>query len=318
MRTLVINTGGTIGMAQTSAGFAPRDGVIEAAVEDLMAAGRIASEVQIENLTPLIDGAQATPDNWNTIVQTVARSYADFDGFVVIHGTDTLAYTAAALCLGLCGTAKPVIVTGAMLPLTVDGSDGARNLADAVSAASSAPAGVWVQFAGNLLHAGRVRKSHSAALDAFEAAPSAVAPLIPAQVFSPRSVTPHKVGVFTVAPGTVTDMLDFAVDHCDGLVLRCYGSGTAPDTPGMHAALARAHKRHVPVIAVSQCPEGGIELGTYAAGSVMRSNGVIDGRDITPEMAYVKLHTALSLGGDFDAQRAFLATAQCGELTEPA
>ncbi|MFW8634929.1 asparaginase [Cribrihabitans pelagius] len=312
---LLIHTGGTIGMAETPDGFAPLQGVVEAAVRQLTAAGTVGASIDIETLEPLIDSAEATPGDWDRIAQSIFAARDRYDGFAVTHGTDTLAYTAAALCLALEGLGRPVVVTGAMLPLIVAGSDGARNLSDALGAAASAPAGVWVQFAGKLLHGARVRKSHSSALDSFAAGQSTAPPLVPAAEPALQRTAGHRVGVFSVTPGLWAGLLDHAAAHCGGLVLRCYGSGTAPDLPELRAALERARARAVPVIAVSQCPEGGMRLGTYAAGKVLRDSGVIDGRDITPEMAYVKMHFALARAADFEARQLYLQTCLCGELT---
>ena len=301
-------------MIRTDDGFAPRDGIVEAAVQDLTGTGSVEAAVDIQTLEPLIDSAQAGPSDWIRIARCIAEASGSFDGFVVTHGTDTLACTAAALCLALPGLRRPVIVTGAMLPLTEEGSDGRRNLRDALLAAGTGSPGVWVQFSGRRLHGARVRKSHSSSFDAFEAGPWAAPPLLPAARPGLNLLTPHKVGVFSVTPGPCTELLAYAAERCDGLLLRCYGSGTAPDTPGMRAALAKARAREIPVIAVSQCPEGGMKLGTYAAGRVMQDNDVVDGRDMTPEMAYVKMHFCLSQSDSYQARRGFLGRSQCGEL----
>lgn len=314
MRILLIHTGGTIGMIETKDGFAPKAGVLEDAVQGLTASGEIAASVSIHALEPLIDSAQATPADWIRIARCINDAHATCDAVVVTHGTDTLAYTAGALCLALPGLDKPVIVTGSMLPLTVEGNDGLDNLRGALNAAGTGKPGVWVQFAGRLLHGARVRKSHSSAFDAFEAETSTAAPLIDADRAGLNVLTPQKVGIFSVTPGPFTDVLAFSIEHCDGLVLRCYGSGTAPDTPEMRAALCRARDRQIPIIAVSQCPEGGMKLGTYAAGQVMRDNNVVDGRDTTPEMAYIKLHFALSLHDTYEERCRFLAQSQVGEF----
>lgn len=316
MSILLIHTGGTIGMAQTEDGFAPREGILETAVGALVESGQFLEAIEIVRLDPLIDSAQATPRDWLRVARTIHEALDAHDAFVVTHGTDTLAYTAGALCLALPGMDKPVIVTGSMLPLSVEGNDGQRNLRDALLAASAAAPGIWVQFAGQLLHGGRVRKSHSQAFDAFEAVPSPVPPVVPAEVPALLHVREHNVGMLSVTPGPCTELVAHAAEVCDGLVLRCFGSGTAPDTPKMRAALQNAFRREVPVIAVSQCPEGGMRLGTYAAGKVMRDTGVIDGRDISPEMAFAKMQLALTRFPNFEAQRRYLGTSQCGEMLE--
>lgn len=302
-------------MSKTDDGFAPQRGIVETAAQNLLASGQITNSLDITTLDPLIDSAHATPNDWNRIAESVFKATNVSDGIVVTHGTDTLAYTSAALCMALPGLTKPVVVTGAMLPLTVDGSDGWRNLTDAMQAVKSAPPGVWVQFAGKLMHGARVRKFHSSALDGFAASESAAPPIREADHPTLKGVSRRKVGFFSIAPGPYTELLGHAVEECDGLILRCYGSGTAPDTPQMRAALARARAREVPVVAVSQCPEGGIKLGTYASGKILVDNGVIDGRDITPDMAYVKMQFCLSNCSDFAERTGFLGTCLCGEFT---
>lgn len=309
MTILVIHSGGTIGMAPTPEGFAPREGVIEAF---LARHPEAAADVDLCALRPLIDSANAGPQDWDRIAEEIARGYARHDAFVVTHGTDTLAYSGAALCFALEGLGKPVIVTGSMLPLTVEGSDGGRNLIEALDAARNAPPGVWVQFAGRRLHGARVRKSHSRAFDAFAADPSEIPPRQPGADLIRHRMQPARVAVLAVAPGTEEALFEFAAERCDGLVLRCYGSGTAPDTEGLRRALKLAQARDIPVIAVSQCPEGGIALGTYAAGAILRDHGVIDGRDMTVEAAYAKLVHVLSLGAK---GRDRLAVSLCGEFT---
>ncbi|OOY04659.1 asparaginase [Thioclava sp. F28-4] len=310
MALLLIHTGGTIGMVASDVGFVPQQGV----VEEFLATLPEGREVETLRLDPLIDSANATPADWNRIAETIAAHHDRCDGVIVTHGTDTLAYTAGALCFALEGLAKPVIVTGSMLPLSVEGNDGARNLRDAIAAAGQAAPGVWVQFAGRLLHGARVRKSHSRAFDAFAADPSDIPPRQPGPRLTRHPIRSARIAVLAVAPGAEESLLDHAVKTCDGLVLRCYGSGTAPDTPGVRAALATAQARAIPVIAVSQCPEGGMALGTYAAGAILRDHGVIDGRDMTPEAAYTKLAHVLSLD-DPQERAARLSRALCGEYT---
>ncbi|ASP34649.1 asparaginase [Labrenzia sp. VG12] len=315
MRILLVHTGGTIGMAQTGAGFAPRRGVVEDAVVALQAEGKLPEEIALEVLEPLIDSANATPEDWNRIARVIHAHQHAFEGVVVTHGTDTLAYTSAALCFALEGLRIPVVLTGAMLPLTVDGNDGVRNLIEAFQLVQATAAGVWVQFAGKKLHGGRVRKSHSRAFDGFSADPSDIPPLQRAGEPNLHCVGTPAIGIIAMAPGMPASLLQHAAETCDGLVLRCFGSGTAPDTQGLRVALEIAQSRRIPVVGVSQCPEGGMALGTYAAAQILLDHDVVDGRDMTVEAAYAKLAYTLAFASDPAGRRQRLEACLCGEFT---
>lgn len=308
MKLMLIHTGSTIGMVATPAGFAPAEGVIEATLADLRA-----SHVTLLPLLPLIDSAQATPADWNRIAQAIVHNHSDYNGFMITHGTDTLAFTASALCFAMAGLKRPVILTGAMWPLTVEKSDGVQNLSDALKAAETTPPGIWVQFSGQLLHGARVRKTHSSALDAFTASRSAKPPLQPGKI---PSLTPYKtseIGILSMAPGQSETFLTHAFTTLDAIVLRVFGAGTLPETPALRAGLLLAQTRQTPIIAISQSPKGGIALGTYAAGNLMLQAGVIGGHDMTPEAAYTKLAHILSLPED--QRQAALNRNLCGEFT---
>lgn len=317
-RILLIHTGGTIGMVRSGDGFTPAKGVVEGEISRLMGGEHAALNIEIAALEPLIDSANATPGDWNRIGSTMVTNYADTDGFVVTHGTDTLAFTAAALTMALEGLEKPVILTGSMLPLTEPENDGQRNLSEALTAATSAAPGVWVQFAGRLLHGGRIRKTHSHAFDAFAEVPADAPPRRPGHTGLVRHAfdTPD-IAVLPVVPGGAGNLILHAAQICAGIVLRCFGSGTLPNTPHTEEALKLADHRGIPVLAVSQCPEGGIALGTYAAGAMLRRYNAVDGRDMTMESGYAKMALALSRGGDITELRAFLSEPLCGEICRP-
>jgi L-asparaginase len=309
MNLLLIHTGGTIGMVPSEIGFAPGAGVLEAALAQIPTT----AQITLLPLEPLIDSANATPADWNHIAAAIEVSHDSYDGFIVTHGTDTLAFTAAALCFALAGLKRPVIVTGSMLPLGIAGSDGMTNLTDAIAAAQTAPAGVWVQFAGQRLHGARTRKAHTTSPQAFTAAKTTTPPLHPAPTLTRTPYLPAKLAILSMAPGHSPDLIHHALTTCDGVVLRVFGAGTLPETPEITAALRAAQARGTLMIAVSQSPEGGVKFGTYAAGNLMVECGVTEGCDMTPEAAFVKLAHVLSLPEA--ARRPALTRALCGEVS---
>jgi L-asparaginase len=281
--------------------------VLEAGLAALARVGITRGQTKVVHLSPAIDSANARFADWNRIAEVIFAGQSRYAGFVVTHGTDTLAYTAAALCFALVGLARPVIVTGSMLPLEAAGTDARQNLGDALLAATRAPAGVWVQFAGKLMAGARVCKAHSHAADAFTA-----------RVGGPslRMGTPAllaygapEIAVLSMAPNTSPRAFAAALGAVDGAVLRVFGAGTIPNDLDIEAALMAASARGALMIAVSQCESGGLALGTYAAGAAMARSGVVDGGPITESAAYAKLAHALSHGG-----RDILASDLCGEM----
>ena len=314
MTLLLIHTGGTIAMAMGPQGLMPRDGVLETGLTKLQRAGIPGCAVQILCLDPLIDSANASFRDWNRIAAAIQAGHDRYTGFVITHGTDTLAFTAAALSFALAGLKKPVIVTGSMLPFETQGSDARANLAEALIAATHSPAGVWVQFAGKLLHGARVRKSHSHAADAFTAAPWTQDPCRLAQDITRTAYLTPELAILTLAPNQSTKAISLAIGACDGVVLRVFGAGTMPDDPQLIQTLKTAHDRGVLILVVSQSPEGGVALGTYAAGAPLIAAGAIDGGQMTPEAAYAKLAHVLSSDARPAAQRARLVENLCGEM----
>ncbi|MEP5212033.1 asparaginase domain-containing protein [Sulfitobacter pontiacus] len=313
MRLCVIHTGGTIGSVMTPTGFAPKPGLVEETLEQLATAGQVQVAYDMVLADPLIDSSQAQVADWNWIAGEIAARHDSHDGFVVIHGTDSLAYAAGALALALEGLAKPVVVTGSMVPLSVQGNDGARNLVEAMAAACSAAPGVWVQFAGQLLPGTRVQKLNSVAEEAFGADRRDLAPVVVAPAFRQQVFAPQSIAVITLTPGVDPVMLGDMCARADGVILRCFGSGNVPGDTVFRSFLRGLASRDMPVLAISQCAAGGMMMGTYSAGAALADARAIDGKDMTLEVAYPKLMLGLSRFQGSDLQR-YLATAQCGEI----
>ena len=293
-RILLIHTGGTIGMVAGPHGFEPKKGLVEAHARSIARQDLRDIQLSLHLLDPLIDSANITPDHWNLMLDIVRQDPRRHDGYVITHGTDTLAFSAAALHYGLGAFDRPVVVTGAMRPLKVEDSDAEENLRAALKAAAEGPAGVQVQFAGRLMLADRVIKVSSTALDAFHEVPRQEQPLSPCPGPATRYSNKVRIAVVTLIPGLTAEALDGALAPLDGAVLRCYGSGTLPSDPAFERVLEARVRQGLTIIAVSQCEHGGIRPGEYAASWALREAGVIDGAALTTEAAFARLALILS------------------------
>jgi L-asparaginase len=320
----VLYTGGTIGMQATAGGLAPAGGFEQRMRDQLEAGGPRTAPWSFEEMQPLIDSANMSPAYWQQLRQAITRA-VDVDGsdaVLVLHGTDTLAYSAAALSFQLLGLPAPVLFTGSMLPAGVPQSDAWENLEGAMSllGAGLSP-GVWLYFHGQLMLPTRCAKVRSNGRDAFaplqrDQAPGTAGPL-PPQLHYRQPKALARVAALPLVPGFDPAWLGALVaSGVQGVVLECYGSGTGPsDDPAFLEALRQARSTGVVVVAVTQCQQGGVELGVYEAGSRLRDAGVVAGAGMTREAALGKLHGLLGIGLDTENVARLLALDLCGELS---
>ena len=276
---LVIHTGGTIGMVPGPGGLHPAPGVVETALGALAPAGTTLTVIAFD---PLVDSAEMGPDHWNRIIDAVASFGGQ--GVVVTHGTDTMAFTGAALSQALAGVAIPVVLCGSMQPLNT-GGDAEGNLALALGTAAAGAAGVWLAFAGRLMPAAGLVKHHAQDADAFRAVAQEPLP----GPFRPRRFAQTRLAILTLSPGLPADALGAMLGRLDAAVLRVFGAGTAMSDPALHAVLAAAVARGCRIRAVSQCEAGGLAPGAYAAGAALWRAGVENGGTDTPEAALIRL-----------------------------
>lgn len=335
-RIHVIYVGGTIGMAPTDAAdpnspLAPQP--LEALLNDVPNLAVELPQVQLdfESLAEPLDSANITPQYWADIARRIAMAYAQHDGFVVLHGTDTLAYTASALAFLLEHLGKPVVVTGAQHPLASPQSDAPKNLLDAITVAASQPAWpeVLVVFGGQILRGCRSRKRSSVEDVAFDS------PNIPAlgqvqngqvdwavectqRIPQPCNVlafqAAHIIDVTLTPTLTAAQFAHLVAADCDAVLLRLYGAGTAPQPADWQAVLQALQQRGVPIFAVTQCWQGHVDLAAYAAGSDLQRYGVVGLADMTPEAAIAKLSVVLGQP-DLANGIAAMCTSWCGEIT---
>ncbi len=334
-RIYVIYTGGTFGMKPTANGLEPDKGLKAKLTKLLPPAGINAMpEWDLHEYTHLIDSAMAQPLDWYGIAADIAAHYAQYDGFVVIHGTDTMAYTASSLSFALQGIRKPVLVTGSQLPLGEDNSDAYDNIVGALYvAANYALNEVCVYFDGKLLRGNRCTKLSSVSFHAFESPNYPILGEIinsefqldtnatlaqPAKEnFAIVDPNPPEVMVIRLHPGFTTLQLQHILElPVSGVILQTFGSGNGPiQLPGFLDTLASARDRGVVMLNLSQCIHGSVEQGRYAAGAAFNQVGVMGGYDMTVEAAVAKLYHLFALKLPPEQIRQKLQQNLCGECT---
>lgn len=277
-----------------------------------------------------LDSGDMQPPDWVTVARAVHHALADedFDGVVVVHGTDTMAYGASALALMLGPLTRPVVFTGAQRPLVEVRTDARQNLVDAVLAATLPVPEVCIAFASRVLRGARSMKRDAWALAAFdspscrplvelgidvELASHIRSPASALAAFDPR-IEPRVLAV-RVFPGLDPQLLLGAVRAgVKGLVLEAYGTGNLPKLGGsLIPAIEEARARGVPVLVVSQCPRGVVEMGRYAGGAAAAAAGAISGGDMTVEAALAKMMIGLGRHASMADLRAWLEADVIGE-----
>ena len=332
----IIHTGGTIGMAKTPDGYAPRAGFLETQMARLpeLTDARM-PDFDIHELAPLLDSANMTPYNWEQIAADIYDHYDGYDGFLVLHGTDTMAYTASALPFILRQTQKPIIITGSQIPLCEIRSDGRENLITGLLlAAESEIPEVCLFFGNRVLRGCRTIKVSADGFDAFDSPnypPLGVAgieigihrerllrPSDARPALHPYRLDRAAVGALRLFPGISARVLEnMLMPPIQGLVLETYGVGNGPDQdPEFLAVLRRAADRGVVILNCTQCLRGAVSMGDYATGSALARAGVISGHDMTTEAALAKLYFLLSSALPPSEVKSQLARSLCGELTE--
>lgn len=307
----VAYTGGTIGMQKTQDGFAPVAGFLTECIQSMPEFYHAEMpSFTIQEYAPLIDSSNMKPADWQMIANDIQDKYDKYDGFVILHGTDTMAYTASALSFMLQKLSKPVIVTGSQIPLAQMRSDGQANLLNALYIAANFPvAEVGLFFNNNLFRGNRTTKAHA---DGFNAFASPNFPVLleagikirmnagtiatpSKQELEVANISPQPIGVVTLYPGISNQIFDNVLQQpVKALILLTFGVGNAPQTPELLATLKAADDRGIILVNLTQCMQGKVNMGGYATGNALAKAGVISGADMTIEAALAKLHYLLS------------------------
>lgn len=324
-KILVIFCGGTIAMKKNGKGvLAPFFDAAE--LLDMVPAMKNLADISIRQVAN-IDSTNMTPQTWSTLAQTVKETYDSFDGFIVTHGTDTMAYTASALSFALDGLDKPVIFTGAQKPLQDVPGDAINNLVNALLVALKGVSGVYIVFGTKILQGNRASKVSESNLDAFDSltvssvGTIALEPVISHPVVLPKRTAltsrpkfDEHVLVVTVTPGLDRKYIDAAVAAgCHGVILEGYGPGNIPQW--LLPCIKELTEKQIPVIILSQCRNGIPHMQLYEVGANTLEAGAISGGDMTVEAAVTKLMWILATTRDLKEIRKAFQTNFSGEVT---
>lgn len=309
---LILNTGGTISSVKTCRGYEPVLGYVASALSKISAlSAEEMPDYTIKEYQPLLDSSNMTVSEWNRIAEDIAEAYENFDGFVIFHGTDTMAYTASALSFMLENLNKPVIITGSQIPLSEVRNDAVENIITSLWLCAYQPIQeVCIYFNQTLLRGNRAQKISAQRFNAFDSPRFPHLATVGIQIelhqdlllkapdkpFHLQKIAPHYIANFRLFPGFSVEVLSHILKPpLRGLVLETYGAGNAQNNDVKFLQLlSKACHNGIVIVNCTQCQHGRVEMNQYATGYALMQAGLISGQDMTPEAAHCKLLYLLS------------------------
>ena len=336
---LIIYTGGTIGMVQNTVSGVLVPVKFDHIQEEVPDLNRLGYNLQVVAFSPPIDSSNMTPAIWIKIANTIERNYNKYDGFVILHGTDTMAYTASALSYMFENLEKPIVLTGAQLPIGILRTDGKENLITAIQIAAAKKNGiaivpeVCVYFNSKLFRGNRISKRHADDFSAFSSVnyPSLANAGVEIKYFSEnihhsankgllkvRTHFDENVVVLKFFPGMGRVVFEniLNIPGLKGVVLESFGSGNIPTNRWMISQIKNAIKRKIIFLNITQCQGGAVNMGRYSTGNELENAGVVSGKDMTTEAAITKLMFLLGKGLEQEEIKWHLNKSLIGEISE--
>jgi L-asparaginase len=311
-RVLIINTGGTISAVKTDKGYTPKLGYVKEVMDNLsLFKHKDLPKFDIIEYSPLIDSSNMTIDDWNQIASDIEKNYDVYDGFIVLHGTDTMAFTASALSFVLENLSKPVILTGSQIPLTEVRNDAIDNIISALWLCAHAEIPeVCIYFNQKLLRGNCSTKLSAEHFDAFdspncpplaimgtkmEIAKHLILPK-PRDPFRRQHLFPQLIANFRLFPGFSVEILEGILNQpLKALILETYGTGNAPNqNQAFLDCLKAAIDRGVIIVNRTQCTKGSVQMEQYATGNTLKNIGLISADNMTAEATHARLMYLLS------------------------
>lgn len=333
-KVCIIYTGGTIGMKSTKHGYAPQEDYLKDVLNDMP--DLKSDEMPLFDLVeyhPLLDSSYISVHEWVKIAKDIKTKYDDYDGFVILHGTDTMAYTASALSFMLDGIKKPIILTGSQIPFGKLRTDARDNLVTSmlIAADYNIPE-VCLYFGGKLFRGNRTTKTEADHLIAFDS------PNYPALLEAGVKIVPNlhlikqsnkdekvvltefkeqRIAVVKIFPGIQFNMFESIITpDLKGIVIEAFGSGNVPGGKNLESLLKIAKEREVVVVVCTQCVRGAAVIGRYETSRVLFENSAVSGYDMTIEAIVAKLYYLLSKDYSYQTIRNLMEKDLKGEITE--